>query len=107
GVSRRRVKNLSNPNNKRMKTNTVDHGRAKAADNTETKMRPKWLALLLVLFSVAMGAGGCADPYYGGYYGGGYYGGGPYYGGGVSYAGGRQYYGGGPYYGGRVYEPGY
>ena len=78
--------------------NIVDYGEAKAgSSNAETKMRRKCLSLLLVLLSVAMGASGCADPYY--------YGGGPYHGGGPYY-GGRQYYGGGPYYN-RPYRPYY
>jgi hypothetical protein len=88
-----------------MKNNIVDHGKANAVPGSaDTKMRLKWPALLLALLSVAVGAGGCADPYY--YGGGPYYGGGRYYGGGgVSYTGGRYY--GDPYYGGRVYGPGY
>src|SRR5438876_6068997 len=71
-----------------MKTNIIDH--AKVSAKIATKTRPRWPALLLLLLSVALGPGACAD-YYGGYYGAGY-GPGPYYGG---YGGGY-----GPYYGG-------
>jgi hypothetical protein len=97
-----------------MKTNTVDHGKAKAAPgNAETIMRRKWAVLGLLFVVVMIGASGCADPYYGGgYYGGGpsYGGGGPYYGDGPYYAGarrnyGRSYSGRGPY--GPGYGPGY
>jgi hypothetical protein len=96
-----------------MKTNIVDHGKAKAAPgNGETTMRRKSAVLGLLFVVVMIGAGGCADPYYGGgYYGGGpYYGGGQYYGEGPYYAGARRYYGrsysgGGPY--GPGYGPGY
>jgi WXXGXW repeat (2 copies) len=89
-----------------MKTNTFDHGKAKAAPgNAETIMRRKWAVLGLLFVVVMIGASGCAD-----YYGGGYYGGGPYYGDGPYYAGARTYYGrsysgGGPY--GPGYGPGY
>jgi hypothetical protein len=93
---------MSNPNNKCMKTNTVDHGKAKAAPgNTETMMRRKWAVLGLLFVVVMIGASGCA-----GYYGGGYYGGGPYYGDGPYYAGARTYYGR-SYYGRGPYGPGY
>ena len=84
-----------------MKTNTVDHGKAKAAPgNAETIMRRKWAVLGLLFVVVMIGASGCAD----------YYGGGPYYGDGPYYAGARRYYGqsysgGGPY--GPGYGPGY
>jgi hypothetical protein len=63
-----------------MKTNIVDHAEAKAVPaKNGTKKRLKWPAFLLVLVSVAMGAGGCTD-YYATYpaYGGPYYGRGPY-----------------------------
>ena len=96
-----------------MKTNTVDHRKAKAAPgNAETIMRRKWAVLGLLFVVVMIGASGCADPYYGGgYYGsgygggysGGYYGDGPYYAGARGY--GRSYYGRGPY--GPGYGPGY
>jgi hypothetical protein len=87
-----------------MKTNIVDHGKAKAIPaKTETKTRSKWPAFLLLLLSVALGAGGCTD-YYGGNYGAGY-GPGPYYGGGPY---GRGYAGyGGPYGPGYAAYPGY
>jgi hypothetical protein len=97
-----------------MQTNTVDHGKAKAAPgNAETIMRRKWAVLGLLFVVVMIGASGCADPYYGGgYYGGGQYygGGGQYYGDGPYYAGarrsyGRSYSGRGPY--GPGYGPGY
>src|SRR6266705_227379 len=74
-----------------MKTNIIDHAEAVSA-KTGTKTRPRWPALLLLLLSVALGAGGCTD-YYGGYYGAGY---GP-----------GPYYGGGPYGGGYAAYPGY
>ena len=62
-----------------MKTNIVDHLETKRAESI-TKTRLKWSALLLLLISVALGAGGCegtytAYPGYGPYYGGP----GPYY----------------------------
>jgi hypothetical protein len=80
-----------------MKTNTVDHRKAKAAPgNAETIMRRKWAVLGLLFVVVMIGAGGCADPYYSG--------GGPYYAGARRYYG-RSYYGGGPY--GPGYGPGY
>jgi WXXGXW repeat (2 copies) len=83
-----------------MKTNTVDHGKAKAAPgNAETIMRRSWAVLGLLIVVVMIGASGCA-----GYYGGGYYGGGPYYAGARTYYG-RSYYGRGPY--GPGYGPGY
>src|SRR4029453_9897900 len=67
-VSRRRVKTMSNPNNKCMKTNTVDHGKAKAAPgNTETMMRRKWSVLGLLFVVFMFGAAGCPD-YKGGCY---------------------------------------
>src|SRR6184192_1556413 len=78
-----------------MKMNVVDHPEMKAfSARNGSRMRSKWQVVLLLVISVAFGAGGCAD-YYGGYYGAGY-GPGPYYGG---YGGGygRGY---GPYYGG-------
>jgi hypothetical protein len=79
-----------------MKTNIIDHAEAVSA-KTGTKTRPRWPALLLLLLSVAMGAGGCTD-YYGGYYGASPgYGPGPYYGGyGRGYGGGYGGYGGYP-----------
>ena len=69
-----------------MKTNIIDH--AKVSAKIGTKTRPRWPALLLLLLSVALGAGGCTD-YYGGYYGA------------------SPGYGAGPYYGGGPYGPGY
>ncbi len=48
-----------------MKTNIIDH--AKVSAKIGTKTRPRWPALLLLLLSVALAAGGCTD-YYGGYY---------------------------------------
>ena len=84
-----------------MKTNIIDHAEAVSA-KPGTKTRPRWPALLLLLLSVALGAGGCTD-YYGGYYGAGY-GPGPYYGGGPY---GRGYAGyGGPYGPGYAAYPG-
>ena len=102
-----------------MKTNIIDHAEVSARIGTKT--RPRWPALLLLLLSVALGAGGCAD-YYGGYYGatpgygpGPYYGGGPYGRGYAAYPGygpgavtvaigDRPYYTRGPgYYVGRSY----
>jgi hypothetical protein len=86
-----------------MKTHIIDH--AKVSAKIGTKTRPRWPALLLLLLSVALGAGGCAD-YSGGYYGAGY-GPGPYYGG---YGGGpygRGYAGYGPYGAGYAGSPGY
>src|SRR5437016_10824638 len=95
-----------------MKTNIVDHVETKTAESI-TKTRLKWSALLLVLISAALGAGGCEGTYtaYPGY--------GPYYGGygpgyGPGYAaypgsvtvevGDRAYYTRGPgYYVGRTY----
>ena len=103
----KRAKAWSNANNECMKTNTVDHGNAKAAPrNAEIIMR-KWAGLGLLFVVVMIGASGCADPYYyGGSYGRGpYYGGGRYYGDSPYYAGGRRYYGGGAY--GPGYGPGY
>ncbi len=74
-----------------MKMNVVDHAGMKAfSARNGSRMGSKCRVLLLLVISVAFGAGGCAD-YYGGYYGAGY-GPGPYYGG---YGGGY-----GPYYGG-------
>jgi hypothetical protein len=88
-----------------MKTNSVDHRKAKAApDNAETIMRRKLPVLGLLFVVVMIGAGGCADPYY--YGGGPYYRGGPYYGDGPYYAGARTYYGR-SYYGRGPYGPGY
>ena len=98
-----------------MKTNIVDHGKAKAVRlGTGMKMRLKRTALLLACLSVAIGAGGCNGYYYGGYPGyGPYYGGpAPYYGGGsvVVAVGDRPYYRGpgywrrGAYY---VWRPGH
>jgi len=79
-----------------MKTNIIDHTEAVSA-KTGTKTRPRWPALLLLLLSVALGAGGCTD-YYGGYYGASPgYGPGPYYGGyGGGYGRGYGGYGGYP-----------
>ena len=76
-----------------MKTNIIDHAEAVSA-KTGTKTKPRWPALLLLLLSVALGAGGCTD-YYGGYYGAGY-GPGPYYGGGPYGRGYAAYPGYGP-----------
>lgn len=92
-----------------MQTNTVNHRKAKAApENAETKMRRKRPILVLLSLVGMIGAGGCADPYYGGgYYGGGtYYGSGSSYGEGPYYAGARRY-SGRSYYGGGPYGPGY
>jgi len=102
-----------------MKTNIIDHAEGSAKIGTKTS--PRWPALLLLLLSVALGAGGCTD-YYGGYYGaspgygpGPYYGGGPYGRGYAAYPGygpgavtveigDRPYYTRGPgYYVGRSY----
>ena len=80
----RRVKTHSNPNIIIMITNIVKHAEAKTfSAGAGTKTRLKWSALLLLLISVALGAGGCEGtytaypgygPYYGGYgpYGAGY-----------------------------------
>src|SRR5438046_9946775 len=75
-----------------MKTNIIDHAEGSAKMGTKT--RPRCPALLLLLLSVALGAGGCTD-YYGGYYGAS-----PGYGPG-------PYYGGGPYGRGYAAYPGY
>jgi hypothetical protein len=107
----RRVKTHSNPNTIIMKTNIVKHAEAKTLSaGAGTKARLKWSALLFLLISVALGAGGCegtytAYPGYGPYYGGGP---GPYY---AGYPGSvtvevgdRAYYTRGPgYYVGRAY----
>ena len=86
-----------------MKTHIIDHAEVKAfSARNGSRMRSKWPALLLLVISVAFGAGGCAD-YYGGYYGAGY-GPGPYYGGGPY---GRGYAGYGPYGAGYAGSPGY
>ena len=77
-----------------MKTNIIDQAEAVSA-KTGTKTRRRWPTLLLLLLSVALGAGGCTD-----YYGGGYYGAYPGYGPG-------PYYGGGPYGRGYAAYPGY
>jgi len=59
-----------------MKTNIVKNAEAKTLSaGAGTKTRLKWSALLLLLISVALGAGGCegtytAYPGYGPYYGG-------------------------------------
>jgi hypothetical protein len=75
-----------------MKMNIVDHAEAKAVSaKNGTKTRPKWPILLLLLVSVAIGAGGCTD----------YYAGSPAYG--PGYAGGPY----GPGYAGGPYGPGY
>jgi len=96
-----------------MKTNSVDHRKAKAVPgNAQTIIRRKLPVLGFLFVVVIIGAGGCADPYY--------YGGGPYYGGayGPGYSSGygaypssvtvavgdRPYYTRGPgYYVGRTY----
>jgi hypothetical protein len=75
-----------------MKTNIVHHAETTAISaRSGPNARLKWTAVVLILISVALGAGGCEGYYsaYPGYYG--PYGGGPYYGG---------PYGGGPYYAG-------
>jgi len=78
-----------------MKMNVVDHAEMKAfSARNGSRMRPKWQVVLLLLLSVALGAGGCTD-YYGGYYGAS-----PGYGPG-------PYYGGGPYGRGYAAYPGY
>jgi hypothetical protein len=101
-----------------MKMDTGDHAETKTVSaESGTKTKLKWSAFILVLISVALGAGGCEGyysgypgygPYYGGY-GGPYYGGyGPYYGGYPGSVtveiGDRPYYTRGPgYYVGRSY----
>ena len=98
------MKAHSNPNTIIMKTNIVKHAEAKTLSaGAGTKARLKWSALLLLLISVALGAGGCEGTYtaYPGY--------GPYYGGGYPASvtvevGDRAYYTRGPgYYVGRAY----
>ena len=71
-----------------MKMDIDDSGKAKATPRNEMKTRLMRLALLVLLFSAVLSAGGCEGTYtaYPGY--GPYYGGGPYYG--------RPYYGGYP-----------
>ena len=82
-----------------MKMNIVDHAEAKAVSaKNGTKTRPKWPILLLLLVSVAIGAGGCTD----------YYAGSPAYG--PGYAGGPYgpgYAANGPYAPGYAGSPGY
>jgi len=81
-----------------MKMNIVDHAEAKAVSaKNGTKTRPKWPILVLLLVSVAIGAGGCTD----------YYAGSPAYG--PGYAGGPygRGYAGGPYAPGYAGSPGY
>jgi len=110
----RRVQTHSNPNTIIMKTNILKHAEAKTLSaGAGTKARLKWSALLLLLISVALGAGGCegsytAYPGYGPYYGGP----GPYYGPGYAAypssvtveVGDRPYYNrGAGYYVGRTY----
>jgi hypothetical protein len=82
-----------------MKTNIIDHAEISAKIRTKTR----WPALLLLLLSVALGAGGCTDYYAGSPAYGPGYAGGPY---GPGYAGYGQY---GPGYAGygRPYGPGY
>ena len=47
-----------------MKINNVKHAEAKTLSaRAGTKARPKWSALLLLLISVALGAGGCEGTY--------------------------------------------
>ena len=78
--------------------NIFDHAEAKAVSaKNGTKTRPKWPILLLLLVSVAIGAGGCTD----------YYAGSPAYG--PGYAGGPygRGYAGGPYAPGYAGSPGY
>ncbi len=114
----RRVKTHSNPNIIIMIANIVKHAEAKTLSaGAGTRARLKWSALLLLLISVALGAGGCEGtytaypgygPYYGGYgpYGAGYgpgyaaypgsvtveVGDRPYYNRGAGYYVGRSYY---------------
>ena len=98
----RRVKTHSNPNTIMMKTNIVKHAEAKTLSaGAGTKARLKWSALLLLLISVALGAGGCEGTYtaYPGY--------GPYYGGYGPYGPGYGYAGNGPYGPGYVGSRGY
>ena len=79
-----------------MKMNVVDHAGMKAfSARNGSRMGSKCRVLLLLVISVAFGAGGCADDYYGGYYGAS-----PGYGPG-------PYYGGGPYGRGYAAYPGY
>ena len=89
-----------------MKMISVDDAEATTVSAKHgTKIKPGWLALLLVLIFAALGVTGCegyysAYPGYGPYYGGPYYGG-PYYGypGSVTIAvGDRPYYVRGPGY---------
>src|SRR5260370_8376287 len=93
-----------------MKMNIIDYAEAKAVSaRNGTKTRPKW-PILLLLLSMTIGAGGCAD-YYGTYpaYGPGYagpgYAGPGYPGGAVTVdIGDRPYYTRGPgYYVGHAY----
>ena len=113
----RRVKTHSNPNTIIMRTNILKHAEAKILSaGVGTKARLKWSALLLLLISVALGAGGCEEtytaypgygPYYGGYgpYGPGYGPGYAAYPGSVTVeVGDRPYYNrGAGYYVGRTY----
>ena len=73
-----------------MKTNLVDRAEAKAVSaRNGTKPKSKWPALLLLLLSIVIGAGGCTDYYAGSpAYGPGYAGYGPY---GPGYAGSPGY----------------
>ncbi len=103
-VSRRRVKTVSNPNNKCMKTNIVDHAKAVRL-GSGIKVRLKRTALRVACLSAVIGAGGC-DGYYAGYPGyGPSYGTAPYYGGGsvVVAVGDRPYYRGPGYWSRGVY----
>jgi hypothetical protein len=82
-----------------MKMNIVDYAEARAVSaRNGTKTRPKWPILLLLLLSVAIGAGGCTDYYAGSPAYGPGYGGGPY---------GPGYAGYGPYGPGYAGSPGY
>jgi hypothetical protein len=79
-----------------MKTKIVDAAAVQTVSaKTAAKLTSRWSALLLLLVSAALGAGGCADRYYGAgpAYGAGYAGPGPYYG--PGYAGPAPYYGAG------------
>jgi hypothetical protein len=89
-----------------MKMDIDDLRNAKATPSNEMKTRLMRLAMLALLLSAVIGAGGCDGTYYAGYPGyGPSYGPGPYYGGGsvVVAVGDRPYYRGPGYWTGGAY----